>query len=74
MSSIIVTVSGGIAEVQGSAFADVTIIDFDSEDVNDWDYDKVSAFITEVLDSDMDGPEQMALISRICHKFIAESK
>lgn len=62
MGTIIITVEGGIAQPADPQHDDVYILDFDAES---WAYDDAEGMIRAVLDSDLDGPQQMELIGRI---------
>lgn len=62
MGTIIVIVENGVAAAADPAHDDVSIIDLDREQ---WDYDDVRGEIRGILDSDLDGPQQMDLIQRV---------
>jgi hypothetical protein len=57
-----VEVRGGIAEVTSG---DVLVIDWD----NEMDYDTAASIISELLNSDLDGPSQMHYISMVIEEF-----
>ena len=71
MTKIVIDKSGGELTILGEQWnAEITVLDWDSDD---WSYDRCESLIREVLDSDLDGPHQFAIIIRIISRFNAEN-
>jgi len=66
MTKIIIEIEDGDYEVSGDRSIEPIILNWDS---NDWDFDTTHQNISELLESDLDGPTMFSLIKRCIEKF-----